>query len=494
METRIPAARVRQVNQEPENREGRFILYWMTAFRRLGWNFALEYAASQARRLGKPLVILEILTVDYPYASPRLHAFMLEGMAERHRQSGGRPVFHYPFVERVSGEGRELLQALARWAAMVITDDYPASLHPRLIALAARVSRVRVDAVDSNGVIPLRGADRAFPSALAFRRFLQERILNSLLEPPHPDPLTDYLPSADRAVPTDILDRWPSAGLALRDDPGRLWRGLPLDVSIPPVESLPGGTEPARRLLEKFVHGPLERYAEDRNHPDLEATSRLSPYLHFGNLSSHEVFQAVARREDWSPARIYGPADGRRKGWWGMATGAEAFLDQLLTWRELGFNAAYHLPDYTDYGSLPTWARTTLEEHVRDPRPFLYGLEQLRGGDTYDAVWNAAQRQLLEEGVIHNYLRMLWGKKILEWTATPRDALDIMVELNDRLALDGRDPNSYSGIFWCLGRYDRGWPEAPIFGKVRRMSSSATRRKVRMERYLQRFSSSIDGV
>lgn len=494
MEGGIPTSRVRRVNGAREDPRGRYVLYWMTAFRRLGWNFSLEHAAAHARKWEKPLVILEILKVDYPYASPRLHAFMLEGMAERHKQLWGGPVFHYPFVERVPGEGRGLLEALGRWAALVVTDDYPAFLHPGFVSLAAGVVKVGVDAVDSNGVLPLRAADRAFPTAFAFRRFLQNRLLEHLLEPPHPDPLAAPLPSASDVVPADILDRWPSAGPALRDDPGRLWRALPLGASVPPVPGFPGGTEPARRLLEKFLQGALARYAEDRDHPDLEATSRLSPYLHFGNLSSQEVFYAVARREGWSPGRISGPADGRRRGWWGMSAGAEAFLDQLVTWRELGFNAACHLPSYTAYESLPAWARATLEDHISDVRPRLYRLEELREAGTYDPVWNAAQRQLLEEGVIHNYLRMLWGKKILEWTPNPREALDIMVELNDGLALDGRDPNSYSGIFWCLGRYDRGWPEAPIFGKVRRMSSAATRRKIRMENYLRRFGSTAGGV
>jgi deoxyribodipyrimidine photo-lyase len=172
-----------------------------------------------------------------------------------------------------------------------------------------------------------------------------------------------------------------------------------------------------------------------------------------------------------------------------VSPGAEAFLDQLVTWRELGFNMTFRREDYARYESLPQWARETLAQHQEDPRPHLYSLEEFQEARTHDPIWNAAQRQLLEEGVIHNYLRMLWGKKILEWSPSPRDALEVMLQLNDGLALDGRDPNSYSGIFWCLGRYDRGWPERPVFGKVRSMSSRATRRKVKLDRYLERFSS-----
>jgi len=171
-----------------------------------------------------------------------------------------------------------------------------------------------------------------------------------------------------------------------------------------------------------------------------------------------------------------------------MGRGAEAFLDQLVTWRELGFNMSATAEDVASYDSLPEWARNTLEEHQGDPRPYTYRLEELQEARTHDPLWNAAQRQLLRDGVIHNYLRMLWGKKILEWTPSPREALAVMIELNDRFALDGRDPNSYSGIFWCLGRYDRGWPERPVFGKVRSMSSDATKRKVDLDSYLRTFS------
>ncbi|HSH74955.1 MAG TPA: hypothetical protein VLA09_04710, partial [Longimicrobiales bacterium] len=171
----------------------------------------------------------------------------------------------------------------------------------------------------------------------------------------------------------------------------------------------------------------------------------------------------------------------------GMSGSAEAFLDQLVTWRELGYGFCAHELAYDRYETLPEWARATLEAHAGDAREHIYPLEQLAAAETDDELWNAAQRQLVHEGVIHNYLRMLWGKRIIEWTRHPREALEVMIELNNRYALDGRDPNSYSGICWVLGRFDRGWPERPIFGKVRSMSSAATRRKVRLDEYLRRW-------
>jgi deoxyribodipyrimidine photo-lyase len=255
---------------------------------------------------------------------------------------------------------------------------------------------------------------------------------------------------------------------------------LPIDHSVAPV------TLPApRNVLARFIGEKLAKYRL-RDEPEEDVTSGLSPYLHFGHISAHEVFLAVAEREKWKHS---GPrADGKREGWWGMSPEAEAFLDQLVTWRELGLNMCARREDYDRFESLPDWALRTLEKHERDPREHTYTLEELAAARTHDPLWNASQTQLVREGRIHNYLRMLWGKKILEWTATPREALAVMVELNNRYALDGRDPNSYAGILWCLGRYDRPWgPERPVFGTVRYMSSENTARKHRVKAYVARY-------
>jgi deoxyribodipyrimidine photo-lyase len=171
-----------------------------------------------------------------------------------------------------------------------------------------------------------------------------------------------------------------------------------------------------------------------------------------------------------------------------MSEAAEAFLDELVTWRELGFNMCWQRNDFDQYESLPNWARQTLSKHAKDKRPYLYTLKAFKTAKTHEALWNAAQNQLVQEGKIHNYLRMLWGKKIFHWTKTPREALKVMIELNNKYALDGRDPNSYSGIFWVLGRYDRAWgPERRVFGKVRYMRCKNTARKVRVKEYLNRY-------
>jgi deoxyribodipyrimidine photo-lyase len=214
----------------------------------------------------------------------------------------------------------------------------------------------------------------------------------------------------------------------------------------------------------------------------------LSPYLHFGHVSAHEVLAAIADSLRWNPSVLRDGGRGERQGWWGMTESAEAFLDQLITWRELGFNFLHFRDDGEDYDSLPPWARATLAKHSGDPRPHRYRLADFEAAATHDPLWNAAQTQLAREGTIHGYLRMLWGKKILEWSSTPQEALAVMIELNNKYALDGRDPNSLSGIFWCLGRYDRPWgPERPIFGTVRYMSSENTARKMDVKQYLKRY-------
>jgi deoxyribodipyrimidine photo-lyase len=215
----------------------------------------------------------------------------------------------------------------------------------------------------------------------------------------------------------------------------------------------------------------------------------LSPYLHFGVISVHECFTTLAERERWSVDRLDEVPAESRDGAWGMSAAADAFLDELVTWRELGYNMCALRPDYDQYYSLPEWAQKTLAKHIRDPREYLYTLEEFEAAQTHDPLWNAAQVQLVREGRLHNYMRMLWGKKILEWSATPQQALEVMIELNNKYALDGRDPNSYSGIFWVLGRYDRPWgPERPVFGTVRYMSSVNTARKYDVADYLNQYS------
>jgi len=469
----VPDLRIAAANRAATRADGDYVLYWMIANRRTTWNFALQRAAEWSRELKRPLLVLEALRCDYPWASDRMHAFVLRGMAENAARCTKAGIGYHAYVEPRKGAGGGLLEALAARACVVVTDDFPCLFLPRMVAAAAKHLDVRLEAVDSNGLLPLRAADRAFPTAYSFRRFLQRELPEHLACFPAADPLRGV---RGAAVPPAVARRWSGA---VPEDLAR----LPIDHAVVPV-ALPLPAE----VMDRFVRTRLARYDEDRNEPDKEGTSGLSPYLHFGHVSAHEIVARIMKREEWKPERAGPRADGKRAGWWGMSATAEAFLDQLVTWRELGYNMCAHRPDYDRYESLPDWAQRTLARHERDEREHVYTGEEFAGGRTHDALWNAAQTQLVREGTIHNYLRMLWGKKILEWSRTPREALATMVELNNRYALDGRDPNSYSGILWTLGRYDRAWgPERPVFGTVRYMSSQNTARKHRVREYLDRY-------
>ena len=468
--------------------DGSYVLHWMVAFRRARWNFALQRAVEHAQALNKPLVVLEALRAHYPWASERLHAFVLQGMSDNARAFEGRPVTYVPYVEGGADAGKGLLAALAAHACVVVTDDFPGFFIPHMLAAAGPRLPVLLEAVDSNGLLPLAAVDRVFPTAFAFRRLLQEVLPAHLEEPPEEDPLAGVVLPRLAALPAGLLDRFPAAPPALLAAEPHALAALPVDRRVGPVPGVRGGGAAARTLLRRFLNDRLARYPEDRNRPEVEGTSGLSPHLHFGHLSAHEVFAAIARHEGWTPERLAAKASGRRAGWWGMSAQAEAFLDQLVTWRELGFNFAAKREDAERYASLPPWALATLERHAGDPRPHLYTPDQLEQAQTHDPLWNAAQVQLVREGRIHGYLRMLWGKKVLEWSPSPERALAVMLELNNRYALDGRDPNSTSGILWCLGRYDRPWgPERPIFGTVRYMSSENTARKVRVAGYVASY-------
>ena len=480
-----PAERIRVVRDVPEDARRDYVLYWMTAARRLEGNFALDQAVARAQALGKPLVILEALRAGYRWASDRHHAFVLAGMDEHRQRLDGGPVAYHPYVEPEAGAGRGLLAALAERACLIVTDDAPVFFLPRMLAAAAERVDCRVEAVDSCGMLPLSLVDRPFSSAYHFRRFLQKHLGPHLSELPGVDPLDGAgLPRG--AIPEAVSARWPAASPELLAGTPEALASLAIDHDVAP-SPIKGGASAARERLDRFVADRLDRYGEGRNDPDGDASSGLSPWLHFGHISPHEIFRRVAAREGWSPARLGSDASGKRHGWWGMSASAEAFLDELVTWREVGFGFCQVVPGYDRYDSLPDWARETLAEHASDPRPWTYTLEEFEQARTHDEIWNAAQRQLLREGVIQNYLRMLWGKKILEWSASPQEALATMIELNNRYALDGRDPNSYSGIMWVMGRFDRGWPERPVFGKIRSMSSDATRRKVSLDAYLERW-------
>ncbi len=477
--------RLRVVNQQPVVAAGSYVLYWMVAHRRLTWNHALDRAVGWSRELGLPLVILEALRCDYQWASDRLHWFFIQGMQDQARGLAETPVVYHPYVEPKVGAGRGLLAALAKSAAVVVTDDYPCIFVPRMIEAAGQQVPCRLEAVDSNGVLPLRLAEKTFARAVDFRRFMHRSICQQLVDRPTAEPFKT-LPRVTRAVlPATVLKRWPST-------PVLEWTAadlakLPLNHAVGVVDT-PGGSQAASTRMEDFLRRKLGHYEEQRRNVDQVGTSQLSPYFRYGHLSAFQVVSRVLDQCHWTPAKVNLKKVSSNRDFWGLPEPAESFLDELITWRELGFNMTSRQADYDQYDSLPAWARKTLQNHADDHRPSVYNLEQFERAATHDKIWNAAQRQLVRDGIIHNYLRMLWGKKILHWSATPQEALEIMIELNNKYAIDGRDPNSYSGIFWVLGRYDRAWgPEREVFGQIRYMTSESTEKKLSLKSYLTRY-------
>jgi deoxyribodipyrimidine photo-lyase len=488
---RVPAIRIRNCNDAPVRASGQFVLYWMIAARRLNFNFGLDRALEHCRELGKPLDIFEPLRCGYQRASDRIHRFVLEGMADNAIACAKHGVLYYPYLEPTPGAGSGLLEAFAKGAALVVADEYPCFFLPHMVAAAAKKLTVRLEAVDSNGLLPLRATTQVFPTAYSFRRFLQKTLPPHLVEPPKADPLSSLDLPAAPPLPKTITSRWPQTLASLREGNPGLELTFPIDHRVLPA-AIHGGNQHARQRMKKFLANGFADYAQKRNQPELDVASGLSAYLHFGHISVHEVFAEIARLEHWTAEKLAVRADGSRAGWWNMSANAEGFLDELITWREVGYNFSSHADSYDRFESLPPWALKTLKKHARDERQHVYSLEQFESAETYDPLWNAAQNQLVREGRIHNYLRMLWGKKILEWSRSPQDALAVMIHLNNKYGLDGRDPNSYSGIFWCLGRYDRPWgPERPIFGQVRYMSSQNTARKVIVKNYIRKYAADM---
>lgn len=487
----VPDSRLRAVNEAPVNEDGTHVLYWMIAARRTRWNFGLQRAREQAERLGVPLLVFEPLRAGYPWVSPRIHRFVMDGMVDNKERCADAGVPYVAWLEPEAGDGKGLLAALAESACLVVTDEFPCFFLPRMVEAAGEELEVRLEAVDANGVVPLQATPKAFSRAFDFRRWFQKSGW-PYLEPegrPVEEPLAGYEGGGSvQALVGKALEKWP--GLSLETTDEELAERFGDEVM--PVETR-GGSVAGEGRMRTFVHKELSDYVE-RNHPDDDAGSGLSPYLHFGHVSAHEVASLVVDGGGWEGPPDGMEAKGKRAGWWGLSEAREGFLDELVTWREVGYTFCHHEPEYDQFESLPDWARTTMDEHRRDDRPGTYTLEQLEQAKTGDPVWNAAQRQLVVEGRIHNYLRMLWGKRIYEWSESPEQAWERLEQLNNKWCIDGRNPNSYSGIGWVLGRFDRAWgPERPIYGKLRYMTSDSAKRKLRMSEYLEKWGKKAQG-
>ena len=492
--------RVRKINDKQVRSSGEFVLYWMTSTRRYYYNAALERAIDLSISLNKPLLVIECISVRHEWSSERVLSFVAQGMVDNLSIFEDQGITYIPWIETHIDSGDGMLRKLSSKACSIIIDDYPTYLPRWVMDRASLSSEVSMEAVDSNGILPMNYADKAHKTAYSFRKHVQRSLHSALSTFPSENPMDGI--KSDLSMKKSEVSKLVK-DLELEFTPLEwIWRvaeggdvakkamaPLNIDHEVFPVESVRGGHYEAASRLGNFIEKRLANYSEGRNDPDNPAVSGLSPWLHFGHISSFRIVKSVMEKEQWTydSVCIEDTGKGHRSGWWGLSESAESFMDQIITWRELGFNFANFRRDHNTLDSIPSWAMKTLDEHRNDQR-VTYTFEEIEGAKTGDEVWNSAQRQLLRTGHMHNYLRMLWGKRILEWSPDPETAADWMIRINDRWALDGRDPNSYTGIFWVLGRHDRAWgPERPIFGKVRYMSSANTKKKLKLDRYISRW-------
>ena len=473
-------SRLRRANDRPIARGEAYVLYWMQAFRRLSHNHALDYALRCAKELGRPLVVYEGLRYDYPWASDRHHRFVLEGMSANREAARRLGISYWPFVATPDEPGRGLVRRIAERACLVVTDDYPAFVVPDQVEALARKTERAVIAVDANSVVPMA----VLGAPVAAAAHLRPRIHKAFGDAwQHRAKAAPEVPDAARGEVEAPFAPWGG-------DVERTIAGLPIDHAVAPVRGITGGSDAARERLGAFVEGRLARYAEERSRPaspEEGAASGLSPYLHFGHVSIEEIVAAVFEQAYGSSEVTLGKS-GKREGFYGGDPNVNGFLDEAITWRDVGFQ--WHWGRRADTASLaralPAWALATLEKHAGDARKFVYSAAEWEAGEMHDALWNAAQKELVRTGTIHNYLRMLWGKKVIEWSASPEEAYRTLVHLNNKYALDGRDPNSHTGILWCFGLFDRPWPpERPVLGTVRYMSSDNTAKKFKLDGYLR---------
>jgi deoxyribodipyrimidine photo-lyase len=435
--------------------DGSAVVYWMQRAQRAWDNPALDVAIAAGNLLRKPVVVFFGLNPFVTRANLRHYTFLVQGLRDIEAGLAARRV---GFVEQAHPRHR-LAAFLARIRpAIVIGDENPLRQTEAWRTAVADLVKVPFWTIDADVVVPTRLIESEQYAARTIRPRIHRHLASYLA--PSTDPVAEvewrrsWAPAAESRV--DLLDR------------------LPVDRSVDAVETFVGGTTAARRALQRFVSERVDRYDEDRNHPEGAGTSELSPYLHFGHIGPREVAHAVQ-------------ASGASQA------AVAAFLEQLIVRRELAINFVRHNEAYDRLDGCEPWARQTLRRHGFDPRPADYPTAALEAGDTDDPLWNAAQRQMVTTGWMHNYVRMYWAKKILEWSPSPAEAFAIAITLNDRYEVDGRDPNGYASIAWAIGgKHDRPWPERPVYGTVRSMSFASTRRKFDARDYIEQFGAAAD--
>jgi deoxyribodipyrimidine photo-lyase len=453
----IQPERIQALNERPVQR-GKYVLYWMQASQRVAWNHALEFAVQQANERHEPLLVFFGITNRFPEANARHYTFMLEGLREVRDALMKRGI---QFVVKLEPPELAAVQ-LAREASLVVTDRGYLRIQKQWRRHVSEKVSCLVLQVESDVVVPVEVASD------------KEAYSAGILRPKIERHLSRYLvPLKEMPIKKDALGlKFQSVNL---DDVKGIITRLKIDGTVTPVDSFRGGASQAERHLEAFIATKLKDYAGRRSDPSLNLGSHMSPYLHFGQISP--LYIALKVRQ----------ARGRSK------KAKDAYLEELVVRRELSMNFVHYNDDYDTFDALPQWAKDTLKAHQKDRREYVYNLEQWETARTHDPYWNAAQQEMVATGKMHNYMRMYWGKKILEWSKTPEEGYRIALYLNNKYELDGRDPNGFAGVAWCFGKHDRAWKERPVFGKVRYMNAAGLRRKFDIEIYVRRVDSLAKG-
>jgi deoxyribodipyrimidine photo-lyase len=429
----IESTRIKPMNAI-DTHEGDYVLYWMQQSQRADYNHALEFAVQQANEQGRMLLVAFGLMDDYPEANLRHYAFMLEGLKETRSTLASRGI---KMVVR-RGHPAEVALNLGSRAAMIVCDQCP------------------VVQVESDVVVPVEVvSDKAEYAARTIRPKIHRQ-------------LETHLVGLRR---TNVKHE--SLGLNVKEiklgDINQVLQNLKLDRSVPAVSDFfKGGTSEAVKRFDGFIRNRLKYYDQHSNQPQTDDISHMSPYLHFGQISPLYLALKISR----APAAL--------------TTAKDAYIEELIVRRELAMNFAYYTSNYDAYACIPQWAQKTLAEHRSDQREYVYSRRQLEDAATHDPYWNASMLEMKHTGFMHNYMRMYWGKKILQWSQTPQAAYRTTLAINNKYFLDGRDPNSYTGVAWIYGVHDRAWTERPIFGKTRYMAAAGLERKCDIAAYVKK--------
>jgi deoxyribodipyrimidine photo-lyase len=436
--------------------DGKCVVYWMQRAQRGRDNHAVDLAVKIGNELGLPVVAYFAGISNFPHANLRHYAFLNQGLPDIEEDLAERNV---SFVLRnAPHESHEkLLQDVD--AAFVVGDENPMREPEKWRKHLASMIKVPFWTVDADVVVPSKLIEKAQYGAYTIRPRLYRMMPEFLV------PYENVKAHAEWKKPKGFFQD------SVHEDMTKGWKEL--DRSVGPVEAWVGGHHAAMKRLKHFTTKLLGEYDTQRNKPEMDGTSMLSPYLHYGHVGPVTIALAVA--------------DAAKKDE-SLAKAKEGYFNELIAWRELAVNFVKYTPNYDTAECAENWARTTIAEHAKDERERLYSLKELEQGTTYDDLWNAAQTQMVQFGWMHNYMRMYWAKKILEWTPDVRTAVKWAVHLNDKYFLDGRDPNGYSGIAWSmLGKFDRPWFDRPIFGKIRYMSGQSTGKKFDSKLYMEQM-------